>query len=189
MVSSFFTDFDYKILDIILSFINEFELIRRLSLKYEFFVTRENISMEEESDKYIQVKNLEVDQTFEIESIPYGKLVNNKFTWHVDWVRVGVKYRIDEICNLHNLSNEVRNTFYKFISSNSINFENNYSNVIPIFLTLISEPSKYNLIIFEPENNIPNHNWNVYHIMHVPLTVPEIVSTKINTIFNELKNL
>ena len=145
--------------------------------------------MQNESDKYINVKNLDINQTFEVESFPYSKLVDNKFTWHVDWVRNGVKYRIDEICELYHISNEVRNTFYKFISLNSITFDNNYRDVIPIFLSLISEPSKYNLITFEPENNAPTHNWNVYHIIHVPLSVPENVSTKMNMIFNELKNL
>ena len=182
-----FTSFDKEVMKMILLFSEEYELLRRLSLKYEFFVTRENIYMQNESDKYIKVKNFDLNQIFEVVSIPYGKLVDNKFTWHVDWVRSGVKYRIDEICELYHLSDEVRNTFYKFISLNSITFDNEYKDIIPIFLSLISESSKYNLITFEPEDNSPNYNWRVYHIIHVPLSVPENVSTKKNMIFNALQ--
>ena len=190
MVSTtIFTSFDEQVMDCILSFKDEYKILRDLSLKYKFFVTRENISIQNESDKFIKVKNLDLDQTFEVESFPYGKLVDNTFTWHVDWIRNGVKYRIDDVCDLYNFSDEVRNILYKLISSNSITFDEKYRDVIPIFLSLISESSQYNLITFEPEDNAPTNNWNVYHIIHVPLSVPENVSTKINTIINELKNL
>jgi hypothetical protein len=184
-----FTPFDKRVIDIIVSFKPEYELLRQLSLKYEFYITSNNILMQNESDKYIKVKNINLDQIFEVESFPYGKLVDNTFTWHVDWIRNGVKNRIDEVCDVYNISDEVRNTLYKFISSNYIIFDDNYRDVIPIFLSLISESSQYNLIMFEPEDDSANRNWNVYHIIHVPLSVPENVSMKINTILNELKHL
>ena len=183
-----FTPFDERVMDIIVSFTPEYELLQQLSLKYEFYITSNNITMQNESDKYIKVKNINLDQIFEVESFPYGKLVDNTFTWHVDWIRNGVKYRIDEVCDVYNISDEVRNTLYKFISSNYITFDEKYKDVIPIFLSLISEQSKYNLITFELEDNVPDHNINVYHIIHVPLSVPENVSLKINIILNELKN-
>ena len=187
MVSSIvFTQSDKNVMDFILSFRDEYEILRRLSLKYQFFVTRENIFMQNESDKYIKVKNVDLDQTFEVESFPYGKLVNNTFTWQFDWIINGVKYRIDDVCDLYNFSDEVRNTLYKLISSNTITFDSNYKDIIPIFLSLISESSKYNLITFESEDN--SSNWNAYHIIHVPFTVPENVTTKINSIFNQLHN-
>ena len=184
-----FTSFDEQVIHKILSFKDEYKMLRELSLKYDFLITRENISMQ---NTYIKVKNLDLNQVFEVHSFPYGKLVDNTFTWHADMIRNGVKYRIDEVCDLYCLSDEVRNTFYKFIDSKYITFDHNYREVIPIFLSLISESSKYNLITFEPENNSPNspnYNWNVYHIIHVPLTVPEKVSLKINSIFNQLHNL
>ena len=184
-----FTQFDKEVMDIILSFRYEYERLQQLSLKYEFYITINNISMQNPSDKFIKVKNLDLDQIFEVESFPYGKLVDNTFTWHVDWIRYGVKYRIDEICNLYQLSDEVRNTLYKLINYNSIRFDDNYRDVISIFLSLISESSQYNLITFESEDNVLGCKWNAYHIIHVPLPVPEIVLTKINTILNELKNL
>jgi hypothetical protein len=187
MVSStIFTSFDEQVIHSILSFKDESKMIEELSLKYEFLVTSENISMQ---NPFIKVKNLDLNQVFEVQSFPYGKLVDNTFTWHANSIRNGVKYRIDEICDLYCLSDEVRNTFYKFINSKYITFNHNCREVIPIFLSLISESSKYNLITFEPENNSPNsahYNWTVYHIIHVPLTVPENVTLKINSIFDQL---
>jgi hypothetical protein len=189
MVSStVFTPFDKIVMNIILSFINEFQILQQLSLKYRFHVTRNNIFMQNESDKYINVTNIDLNQIFEVESFPYGKLVDTTFTWHTEWIRNGVKNRIDEICDSYCLSDEVRNTFSKFISSKYITFDDNYKDVIPIFLALISESSKYNLITFYPEDNSPNYNWKVYHIIHVPLSVLENVTTKINTIFDQLHN-
>ena len=182
MAPIIFTQFDKEVMDNILSFRDEYERLQQLSLKYKFYI--QNLS-----DKFIKVKNLDLDQIFEVESFPYGKLVDNTFTWHVDWIRYGVKYRIDEICNLYQLSDEVRNTLYKLINYNSIIFDDNYRDVIPIFLSLISESSQYNLITFESEDNVLGCKWNAYHIIHVPLPVPEIILTKINTILNELKNL
>ena len=182
MAPIIFTQFDKEVMDNILSFRDEYERLQQLSLKYKFYI--QNLS-----DKFIKVKNLDLDQIFEVESFPYGKLVDNTFTWHVDWIRYGVKYRIVEICNLYQLSDEVRNTLYKLINYNSIIFDDNYRDVIPIFLSLISESSQYNLITFESEDNVLGCKWNAYHIIHVPLPVPEIILTKINTILNELKNL
>jgi len=181
-----FTKTDKEIMNIILRYQDIYDLIVKETLKYKFNITLDNVML---NDLYIDAEDIDSQKTIVVKSIPYGKLDGNIFSWsHGELIRNHVSNNMYIFSYSNNLPQRVINTFKKFIKSQVIVFDDKYKNVIPLFLSLISNSLECNLIQFHPADNSQHNDMTVYNMISVPVYLPEVVMNEINNIFIDLRN-
>jgi hypothetical protein len=175
-----FTKEDNKVMDLIYEYKIIYEHLMDQSMMYKF-----NMNEKIYENLQVEVENLNTKKIFTASILPIGFLKDNTFFWGMnDENRSYFKNNLFSAMNKMKISQNVLITIEKFFVNNSIEFNHNYRQTIPLLLSLLYDCRNINIIRFATDETTENF---AYYSIVVPITLDKKNNMLIELILDKLE--